>query len=58
MKKIGFIMQVLSLVIALPLLSVLEISHASEKAIQKASKTELAKASGAFLEFSTAKLPS
>jgi hypothetical protein len=51
-------MQVLSLVIALPLLSVLEISHASEKAIQKASKSEIAKASGAFLEFSTAKLPS
>ena len=55
-------MQVLSIVIALPLLSVLEISHASEKAIQKATKSELAnkveKAGGGLLEFSTAKLPS
>lgn len=35
MKKIGFMVQVLTLIIALPLLSILEINHANEKAPAK-----------------------
>ena len=31
MKKIGFVMQVLVLIIALPLLSILELNHANQK---------------------------
>ena len=35
MKKIAFVMQVLTMVIALPLLTILEINHVNEKAIVK-----------------------
>ena len=35
MKRIAFVMQVLTMVIALPLLTILEINHVSEKALVK-----------------------
>ena len=35
MKKIAFVMQVLTMVITLPLLTVLEINHVNEKSIIK-----------------------
>jgi hypothetical protein len=35
MKKIGFTIQVLTLIIALPLLTVLELNHATEKTTVK-----------------------
>ena len=35
MKKIAFVMQVLIMVIALPLLTILEINHVNKKSIDK-----------------------
>ena len=60
MKKIAFVMQVLTMVIALPLLSILEINHVNEKAIVKktGSYVNAPIKSSAFTAAESVKLPS
>ena len=60
MKKIAFVMQVLTMVIALPLLTILEINHVDEKATIKkiSSYVNAPIKNSAFNAAASVKLPS
>ena len=60
MKKIAFVMQVLTMVITLPLLTVLEINHVNEKSIGKKTSSYVNAPinDNAFTAAASAKLPS